>query len=78
LRDAGKVLDNVRALRTLMSALDSAAYALSTLDEEGPPDLSARLTQDATDVMEVLKRLEASPAYQKIRKEYLERQSIDT
>lgn len=68
LTDAEQALDNVQALRKLMAALDNAAYALSGIDAADVSELSARLVEDATLVMQMLERIEASPAYQNIRK----------
>lgn len=66
--DAGRVLDGVRSLRKLMTALDDASFALSNLAED---ELAGRLTDNANDVLSILERLERSSVYKQLRKEHL-------
>lgn len=73
MNDAGKVVDAVKALRQLMTALDSATYALQEFDEA---DLQQRLSQDADDVFRMLERLERSGPYRAARKELLDATEI--
>lgn len=65
--DAGKILDAVVVLRRLMTAADSAAWALEELNSP----LATQLSKDATSAQKLLEQLEATPAYQAIRQDYL-------
>lgn len=68
MRTAGAIRDSSIALRRLLTALDSAAYALNAARDT---ELSARLAEDATRVMQHLEELERADEYRAAREEYL-------
>lgn len=65
--DAGRVIDSVVALRQLLTALDSASYALQAVNDEG---LTKDLSDIASRVLLTVERLERTPTYLNARKDY--------